>query len=96
MKFTKMHGAGNDYVYIDGFTEKMAQEDKPEWVRKVSDRHFGIGSDGAILSILPMWQILKWKCTTRTEPVLKCVETESVVWENLCMTKDLRIKNRLP
>ena len=48
MKFTKMHGAGNDYVYINGFTEKIAQEDKPEWVRKVSDRHFGIGSDGAI------------------------------------------------
>ena len=48
MKFTKMHGAGNDYVYINGFTEKIAQEDKTEWVRKVSDRHFGIGSDGAI------------------------------------------------
>ena len=48
MKFTKMHGAGNDYVYISGFTEKIAQEEKPEWVRKVSDRHFGIGSDGAI------------------------------------------------
>lgn len=48
MKFTKMHGAGNDYVYINGFTEKMSQEDKPEWVRKISDRHFGIGSDGAI------------------------------------------------
>lgn len=48
MKFTKMHGAGNDYVYINGFTEKMSKEDKPEWVRKVSDRHFGIGSDGAI------------------------------------------------
>ena len=48
MKFTKMHGAGNDYVYINGFTEEIAQEDKPEWVRKVSDRHFGIGSDGAI------------------------------------------------
>jgi len=48
MKFTKTHGAGNDYVYINGFTEKMSQEDKPEWVRKISDRHFGIGSDGAI------------------------------------------------
>lgn len=48
MKFTKMHGAGNDYVYINGFTEKIAQEDKPEWVRKISDRHLGIGSDGAI------------------------------------------------
>ena len=49
MKFTKMHGAGNDYVYINGFTEKIAQEDKPEWVRRISDRHFGIGSDGLIL-----------------------------------------------
>lgn len=48
MKFTKMHGAGNDYVYVNGFTETIAREDKPEWVRRVSDRHFGIGSDGAI------------------------------------------------
>lgn len=48
MKFTKMHGCGNDYVYVNGFTEKMTQEEKPDWVRKISDRHFGIGSDGAI------------------------------------------------
>lgn len=48
MKFTKMHGAGNDYVYINGFTEKIESKKKPEWVRKISDRHFGIGSDGAI------------------------------------------------
>ena len=48
IKFTKMHGAGNDYVYINGFTEKIDQEEKPQWVRKISDRHFGIGSDGAI------------------------------------------------
>ncbi len=48
MKFTKMHGAGNDYVYINGFVEKIAEEEKPELVRRISDRHFGIGSDGAI------------------------------------------------
>jgi len=46
--FTKMHGCGNDYVYINGFTEKVEQEKKPDFVRFVSDRHFGIGSDGAI------------------------------------------------
>lgn len=46
MKFTKMHGCGNDYVYINGFIEKV--ENKPEWVRKISDRHFGVGGDGAI------------------------------------------------
>lgn len=48
IKFTKMHGCGNDYVYIDGARERIAGEDKPEWVRRVSDRHFGVGSDGAI------------------------------------------------
>lgn len=48
MKFTKMHGCGNDYVYVNGFTEKIRQEDKPELVRRLSDRHFGIGGDGVI------------------------------------------------
>lgn len=46
MKFTKMHGCGNDYVYVNGFTEKVA--DKPKSVVALSDRHFGIGSDGVI------------------------------------------------
>jgi diaminopimelate epimerase len=48
IKFTKMHGCGNDYVYINGFSEKINKEDKPEFVKTVSDRHFGIGSDGVI------------------------------------------------
>ncbi len=48
MKFTKMHGCGNDYVYVNGFTEKVPQERKPELVRRLSDRHFGIGGDGVI------------------------------------------------
>ena len=47
MKFTKMHGAGNDYVYID-CTKKELQN--PSMISKyISDRHFGIGSDGLIL-----------------------------------------------
>lgn len=46
MKFTKMHGIGNDYVYVNGFEERV--ENKPEVSRMVSDRHFGIGSDGII------------------------------------------------
>lgn len=48
IEFTKMQGCGNDYVYINGFTQKIDPEDKPEWVRKISDRHFGVGSDGVI------------------------------------------------
>jgi len=50
MRFTKMHGIGNDYVYINGFEEKV--EEPAEVSRRVSDRHFGVGSDGLIL-ILP-------------------------------------------
>jgi diaminopimelate epimerase len=47
MRFTKMHGAGNDYVYVDLFAERVEQ---PEALaRAVSDRHKGIGSDGLIL-----------------------------------------------
>lgn len=46
MKFTKMQGCGNDYVYVNGFTEQI--KDKPAFVRAVSDRHFGVGGDGAI------------------------------------------------
>ena len=48
MKFTKMQGCGNDYIYISGFSEKISQEEKPSLVRKLSDRHFGIGGDGVI------------------------------------------------
>ena len=48
MKFTKMQGCGNDYVYVNGFTEKLSPEEKPEIVRSLSDRHFGIGGDGVI------------------------------------------------
>ncbi|MFI3211958.1 MAG: diaminopimelate epimerase [Eubacteriales bacterium] len=52
MKFTKMHGCGNDYVYVNGFVEKIPVEEKPELVKRLSDRHFGIGGDGVIF-ILP-------------------------------------------
>ena len=48
MKFTKMHGAGNDYVYVDCFREQLP-EDLPELARQMSHRHFGIGADGLIL-----------------------------------------------
>lgn len=48
MFFTKMHGCGNDYVYVDGSKEIIEQSNKSEIARIVSDRHFGIGSDGLI------------------------------------------------
>ena len=48
MKFTKMHGCGNDYIYVDGAKEILTPQEKPEVVRRLSDRHFGIGGDGVI------------------------------------------------
>ena len=56
LPFIKMHGLGNDYVYIDCFpkttAELIAKTDLADLARRVSDRHFGIGSDGLVL-ILP-------------------------------------------
>ncbi|MFG0296719.1 MAG: diaminopimelate epimerase [Maioricimonas sp. JB045] len=48
MRFTKMHGAGNDYVYVDCFSESMP-DNPPELARVISDRHKGVGGDGLIL-----------------------------------------------
>jgi diaminopimelate epimerase len=50
MHFTKMHGIGNDYVYINGFVERVEQPEKLAPI--IADRHFGVGGDGLIL-ILP-------------------------------------------
>ena len=47
LKFTKMHGLGNDYVYMDAINQNI--EKRAELAKFVSDRHFGIGSDGLIL-----------------------------------------------
>src|SRR5246127_444635 len=48
MRFTKMHGAGNDYVYVDCFNNPMPH-DPVGLSRRISDRHRGVGSDGLIL-----------------------------------------------
>src|SRR5262249_11375070 len=48
MQFTKMHGIGNDYVYVDCFAH-TPPADPPAVARKIADRHFGVGGDGLIL-----------------------------------------------
>ena len=47
MKFTKMQGLGNDYIYINAFEERV--DDPPALARRLSDRHFGVGGDGLVL-----------------------------------------------
>ena len=57
MRFTKMHGAGNDYVYVNCFAEPFPK-DPAALAIAVSDRHQGIGADGLILEAcpeLPQW-----------------------------------------
>ena len=48
MHVTKMHGLGNDYIYVRPESE---DQDWPEISRRVSDRHFGLGADGLILAL---------------------------------------------
>src|SRR5690606_28711560 len=50
LRFTKMHGLGNDYVYVDCFSQRV--EDPSGLAERVADRHFGVGGDGLVL-ILP-------------------------------------------
>ena len=52
MKFTKLHGCGNDYLYIDCITN-VPPANPEELARLMSDRHFGVGSDGLILICPP-------------------------------------------
>lgn len=51
MKFTKMHGLGNDFIMVDGFREQPEEESLADLARRACDRHFGIGADGVILAL---------------------------------------------
>ena len=80
MKFTKMQGLGNDYVYVNCFKETI--EDPSAVAKFVSNRNFGIGSDGLIL-ICPSetadFQMVMYNAEG------KCAGTVSAVWQNMCM-----------
>ena len=83
MKFTKMQGIGNDYVYVNCFKEEV--KDPAAVARFVSDRHFGIGSDGLIRSVPQRRQTARWICITWTVLRELCAEMASVVWQNTPM-----------
>ncbi|MCC2669934.1 MAG: DapF [Armatimonadetes bacterium] len=51
MRFTKMHGLGNDFVMVDCFEEHLDEAALPELARRACDRHFGVGADGVILAM---------------------------------------------
>ena len=89
MKFTKMHGIGNDYVYVDCTLQEL--ENPEETARLVSHRHKGIGSDGLIL--------IKKSLEADFEMVMYngdgCVATASAAWPNMSMTTASRTGRRL-
>jgi len=55
LRFTKMHGLGNDYVFVEALRKRLPEASLPGLARRLSDRHFGIGGDGLIL-VLPSRQ----------------------------------------
>ncbi len=53
VRFTKMEGAGNDYIYVNNFAEQVPEERLPALAAAISDRHFGVGADGLIVILPP-------------------------------------------
>lgn len=83
MKFTKMQGLGNDYVYVNCLKEKV--ESPSEMARRVSDRHFGVGSDGLILICPSECADFEMKMYNADGPEVKCVAMGFAVLENMSM-----------
>ena len=86
--FTKMHGLGNDYIFIDRTKNRyleLSDEKLPQITRYMSKEHFGIGSDGIILIENSNIADFKMRIFNKMEQKQKCVETESVVLQNTYM-----------
>ena len=87
INFTKMQGCGNDYVYINGFTEIIPQQQKPDFVRKMSDRHFGIGGDGVIFVNPSQTADFEMEMYNADGTRAEMCGNVSAVWGNLYMTR---------
>ena len=62
LKFLKMEGIGNDYVYFDGINQNVPTDET--FIKKVSNRHIGIGSDGAVMEVYKgetVGDLTKWR-----------------------------------
>ena len=76
--FTKMHGLGNDYVYIDCFATPVDTLPDPHALAaRLSNRRFSVGADGLVLSCHPTWPPPACACSTPTEARGSCAATPS-------------------
>ena len=89
MRFTKMHGLGNDYIFINCMAG--TPDGLPELARRLSDRHFGVGGDGIICvcqpTARPSGRTLKCGCSTPTAPRGPCAATASAALASTCTTR---------
>ena len=84
MKFTKMHGCGNDYVYVNCFEETV--EDRPALARLVSDRHFGVGGDGLICICPSDKADFAMDMYNADGSCARCAATASAAWRSTSMS----------
>ena len=73
MRFTKMEGCGNDYIYINGFEEEVKYPDM--LAVAMSERHFGVGADGLVLILPSEVADSACGCSIWTVPKEKCAAT---------------------
>ena len=83
LHFTKMHGCGNDYIYLD-CRETGLPAEIAVWSQKLSRRHFSIGADGIICICPPLTATPPCGCSTRMAPRAKCAATGCAVWRSFC------------
>ena len=91
MKFTKMHGIGNDYIYVNCFEETISNPE--ELSIKLSRRHYSVGSDGLVL-IMPSDKA-DFRMRIFNAQRLKCAETQPAASASMSMKEVLPIKQSL-
>ncbi len=82
-RFTKMHGLGNSYIYVNQFEEKLPEERLAEIAVKVSSIHTGIGSDGMILICPSEKAPVKCGFLIMTVQKEKIAATAFAVWQSM-------------
>ena len=85
-QFTKMHGLGNNYIYVNQMKEQLPEEQLSEIAIRVSSVYTGIGSDGMILICPSDVAPVKMRIFNNDGSEGKTAVTVCVAWQNMCMS----------